>query len=73
MLAFDERKIIIKLSSDSTSKTNKYIVLHKNYFHYGGSPIFSVPLNPYFTFPFEENYCQSNYIRYFGSPIFPFP
>ena len=49
-----------KMSSDCTSKTNMYIVLGKNYFHYCGSPTFPVPLNPNSTFPSEGNYCQRN-------------
>ena len=74
LLAFDERKI--KKKNQMTvleSKTNMYIVLCRNSFHYCVSPKFPVPLNPDYTFPFEGNSCQINSFCYFGSPTFPVP
>ena len=64
---------ILKKSADCTIKTNTYIVLCMNYFCCYGSPILPVPLNPNFTFPFDENSCQRNSFRYCGYPIFPVP
>ena len=68
LLGFDKRKI-----KNKTSKTNMYIVFDRNYFCYCGSPKFPAPLNPYVTFTFEENSCQSNSFLYCGYPTLPVP
>ena len=71
LLSFDKHKIKIKLSAECTSKTNTYMVLCRNSFCCCGSPIFPVSLNSHFTFPFEENFCQSNSFCCCGSPTSP--